>query len=327
MDPETDPVATPTTRPDWLVPVASVAVVAVFVVGAGIVLFGGDHGRGATPHAAPRDANHYPFRPALALAFVRGHTETFHVTETMRGRLRAGSRSAPFDMRMEADVQWHIGAVRKDGSAMLTIHTTHVALDVDGEQAPVPAVPPTHLRLTSDGRVLLSNGTTLFRADVQGPSKVGTDSVSAVLPAGGRTPAPGTKWSRTVRSILFGQPLTYTAHSTLLRRQKDGPVQAAVVKTDIDLRRLHLTIQLSDLAALEHLPRRDAPAGASVTSSGWESIHTISWIDPSARRLLKTVTHARYSVRETAHGLPARLWPQGGGIRMTGSLAMTLERI
>jgi len=43
--------------------------------------------------------------------------------------------------------------------------------------------------------------------------------------------------------------------------------------------------------------------------------------------LLKTVTHARYSVLETAHGLPARLWPVTGGIRMTGSMSMTLERI
>lgn len=326
MDPQIETPTPPTTRPRWFVPVACVTVAAVVVIGAGIVRFAGGHGS-PSARSGPRGTQAYPFRPALALAFVRGHTEAFHVTETMRGRLRAGSRSVPFDMQMEADVQWHIGAVRKDGTAMLTIHTTHVALDVNGQQAPVPAVPPTHLRLTSDGRVLLSNGTTLFRAEVQGPSKVGTDSVSAVLPADGRTPAPGARWRRTVRSILFGQPFTYTARSTLLRREKVADVEAAVVKTDIDLRRLHLTIQLSDLAALEHLPARDAPAGASVTTSGWESIHTISWVDPTARRLLKTVTRARYSVVETAHGLPARLWPQTGGIRMTGSLAMTLERI
>lgn len=327
MDPHDDTTTASPARPKWFVPVACVTVVVVVVVGAGIVWFAGDQGPAPDRHAAGAGADAHHFRPALALAFVRGHTEAFHVTETMHGRLRAGSRSAPFDMRMEADVNWHVGAVRKDGSAMLTVQVGHVALDVDGEQAPVPAVRPTHLRLTSDGRVLLSNGTTLFRADVQGPSKVGSDSVSAVLPARGVTPAPGTKWTRTVRSVLFGQPLTYTAHSTLLRRQRDGSVDTAVVRTDIHLPALHLTIKLSDLAASMHLPAREAPAGASVTTSGWESIHTISWVDPSARSLLKTVTHARYSVLETAHGLPARLWPQTGGIRMTGSLSMTLERI
>ena len=320
--PPPEPDGSPTQRPRWRLWVGSVVVAVVAVAALGFVLENGSAPAAPTGTGGDRA----PFRPALALAFVRGHAQLFHVTQIMHGRLSVGSESALFDMQMEADVRWQVAAVGPDGTAELTVRMSHVALDVNGEQTPVPAVAPTHLRITTDGRVLLSNGTTLFSAEAQGPSKIGVDEVSAILPQGGAHERAGARWARTVRCVVFGQKLTYVAHSTYVGAQRIDGIDTAVVRTDTSLPSFHLTVRLADLAALMHVPANRVPPGSSISYAGWERVRTISWVDPTARRLMKTVTNARYSTRAVAHGDPESRLPKAG-VQMAGTLTMTIERI
>ncbi len=259
---------------------------------------------------------------ALALAFVPGASWHYRMTMSMHGAMEASDRSVPYDVVMAGDAELRVRSVAEDGTAVVQEVFTDVTMTSDGAPVSVPSLPSPILTVTRDGRVIASSGSTLFGGNgAQGPTQVGQEGISAVLPDG--DVSPGDTWTKSVTQSILGSPTTYTTTSVYLRDERLGDAPAAVVGTTAVVP-LDIRVGAADVAAFLGVPADRLPVGAAFVYTGRTIVARTSWIDVDAGRLIETRETGRYEMTTRAQGLPSGALPPGG-VRMTGTLTMTLE--
>jgi hypothetical protein len=290
-------------RPRLAIGAALVAVAVVIAVIASMVI-GGPGGRGAT---------------ALALSFQQGQTQRAHMTMDMKATVETAGRSQPIDVSMSTDVEWRTTGVDASGTATIeeTFSNPHVGVNGSTTTTTLPSIT---LRITRDGSVVSSSGSVIASGMSGGPTQLGADNLSAILPDA--VVSPGDTWTKTVDPTIFGQTIHYTASGRYLRDEQMGGVDAAVVETTSSIP-VDLTLKVADVAAAMGLPATGLPPEASLTYAGHVTTSATSWIDASAKRLLKTEATSRYSMAVKVKGFPANPLPSNG-LTMSGTISLSL---
>lgn len=296
--------APPPRRRGWLV--AAALVVGILVMTLGYSWFSGSRG------------------VALALSFTEGASSSYRMTMSVKGELQAAGQSIPYDLTMNGMVELRVVSVQNDGVAEVQEVFSDVSMTSDGKPVDLPAdLPSPVLHITTDGRVVSSTGATLFGGGgTQGPTQIGQDGISAVLPT--EAVRTGDAWRTPVTQTILGTAVTYTAQGRYVRDEELDGVRAAVVHT-VAVVPIDLTVRATDVAELMGLPVDQVPSDASFTYAGQEHVRRTSWIDAEASALLRTTSQGDYRMTMSSAGLPAGSLPPGG-LSMDGTVTMTLQR-
>lgn len=146
---------------------------------------------------------------------------------------------------MTGDATWRVTSVDSDGTATIQQTFSNAQVTANG-QTLTKDLPTTTFRLTSDGRMLSSNGQTIFSGAPGQQFMGGASQVSAILPSG--SVQPGDTWSKHQSLTIFGNPISFDAHATYVKNDEVSGTNAAVVRTT-DTVPMHFTIDLSQVAS------------------------------------------------------------------------------
>jgi hypothetical protein len=265
-------------------------------------------------------AGHRASRSApLALLFRSGQTSAYRMSMKVNATIAASGRSQSLDSISSENVHWDVLSVNPNGTATIEVTASNATVTTNGRTQPIDVAPQT-LLLTRDGRLLSANAGTLFADAPGGRLLGGGGELSAILP--GTATKPGQSWTRHVSFTMLGSSLKYTLRSTYLRDERLGAEHAAVVRTDGTVP-VDVSVRLSQFATLLGFGGRVPPA-ALLHEQGNMRVHTVSWIDLGARRLLKTNGTSRMALQLTVSGVKGAT--RIGPIALNGILAMSLQR-
>jgi hypothetical protein len=256
---------------------------------------------------------------ALASSFSRGESAEYRISIGTDMVLSVDGQRTPIKSSMDADVAWTVTSTDADGTATVELAFSNASARLNGRSVAAPDLPRMTVRLTPDGDVLSSNGTTLVSGGL-GQGQLSPGKLRVMLPDG--VVKPGDTWSKTSTQTLFGSAIAYTSNGTYLRDERIEGVDAAVVETKATIP-MNLTVTLADVAQLLGLPTDQMPADASFRYEGTAASDALTWIDPRGHRLLKTSTNGEIDVTVTADGVPAAAVPSS--FQMKGTVTVSLE--
>jgi len=298
------------------------AVVAVFLVACGIL---------------PAHAQ------TIALAFKKGDTYKYglHLTASFNIQMGTVSQDVKIDAKAKESVA--VTSVESDGTADISLTVSDMTITTtgkspDGQTSTTTttnssAIPPQQIKVAPDGRILSVNGESISAQSPFGVL-VGSNLAYAVLPD--TAVKPGDKWAKSYdQSQPGGQSSVHvTSNSTYLRDESFHGVNAAVIETKSTAT---FTMSFGSLGnAPNGPPGESQPGGAQPTPAppvvggasmqGTVTSDTISWVDPGARRVLKSTEKA--DLKSTISGLATGTAAAGsfaGGVTITGNQSLDLE--
>jgi hypothetical protein len=262
----------------------------------------------------------------ISLAFKQGEQfkYTLHFTGTFSAHVGSVSQDVKIDAKAKETVT--ITAVESDGTADMTLTLSDLTITTTGKSADggtttstttqAGAIPPQQLKVTPDGRILSINGESISSASPFGVL-AGSYLVYAVLPD--TAVKPGDQWSKSYDQAQPGgsSNVHVTSNSTYLRDESFQGVSAAVIETKSTA---DFTMNLFPPQS----PPPNTPNGnrAGPTPGGFGAMQgsvasdTTSWIDPGARRVLKS------SMKAT---LKASITEFENQVTVTGTQSVDLE--
>ena len=296
-----------------------VAVVAVFLVACGIL---------------PAHAQ------TIALAFKQGDTYKYALHLTASFSINTGSISQDVKLDAKAKESVAVTAVESDGTADISLTVSDMTITTTGK-APdgststttttnSTAIPPEQIKVAPDGRILSVNGESISAQSPFGVL-VGSNLAYAVLPD--TAVKPGDKWTKSYDQSQPGgeSSVHITSNSTYLRDESFRGVNAAVIETKSTST---FTMGFGSTAPAPNAP--NAPPGGQpspvppvvggASMQGTVTSDTISWVDPGARRVLKSTEKA--DLKSTISGLANGTAAAGafaGGVTITGTQSLDLE--
>ena len=253
----------------------------------------------------------------LALLFRSGQTSAYRMSMKVNATIAVSGRSQSLDSSSSENLRWDVVSVNPNGTATIEVTASNATVTSNGRTQPIDVAPQT-LLLTRDGRLL--DAGTLFADAPGGRLFGGGGELSAILPA--HSTKPGQSWTRHLSFTMLGSSLKYTLRSTYLRDERLGTEHAAVVRT-VGTVPVDVSVRLSQFATLLGFGGRVPPA-ALLHERGNVRVHTVSWIDLGARRLLKTNGTSRMALQLTVRGVKGA--SRIGPIALNGTLAMSLQR-
>lgn len=295
------------------------AVVAVFLVACGIL---------------PAHAQ------TIALAFKQGDTYRYALHLTASFSIRTGSISQDVKLDAKAKESVAVTSVESDGTADVSLTVNDMTITTTGKTPDgststttttnSSAIPPQQIKIAPDGRILSVNGESISAQSPFGVL-VGSNLAYAVLPD--TAVKPGDRW---VKSYDQSQPggqssVHVTANSTYLRDESFQGVNAAVIETRSTST---FTMGFGATAPAPNAPNAPPggrpsplpPAVGGASMQGTVTADTISWVDPGARRVLKSTEMA--DLKSTISGLANGTAAAGafaGGVTITGTQSLDLE--
>ena len=229
----------------------------------------------------------------LALNFKSGDTYRYSLHFTATFAVTATTTaSATQNVKVDAKAKETatVTNVESDGTADMSLTFSDLKVTTSGK-APdgktttdtttqTSAIPPQQLKVAPDGRILSVNGENVSAASPFGVL-VGGELAYAVLPDS--AVKPGDKWSKSYDQSQPGarSSVHVTTNSTYLRDESFHSVNAAVVETKSNAR---FTMSFS----------------AQSSMLGTVDTDTTSWVDPGARRVLKSTSKATLKATITA---------------------------
>ena len=289
------------------------AVVAVFLVSCGIL----------PVHAQ-----------TIALAFKQGDQYKYALHFGATFSIKTGTVSEDVKIDAKAKETAAVTNVESDGTADVSLTVSDITITTTGKSPDgttsttttknSDAIPPQQLKVAPDGRILALNGESV---SAESPFGVlaGSNLAYAVLPD--TAVKPGDKWTKSYdQSQPGGQSSVHvTTNSTYLRDETFHGVSAAVIDTKSTAT---FTMGFNLTAPAPNAPNAPSPppgiGGASM--QGTVTSDTISWIDPSARRVLKSTEKA--DLTSTISGIANGTAAAGaivGGVTITGTQSLDLE--
>jgi hypothetical protein len=197
---------------------------------------------------------------------------------------------------------------------------SNVSVSSSGHSQTVPSPPVVTIHVTRDGRVLSTSGLTIASSGSgQFPGLGSTDQISALLPD--HVVKPGDTWTESVSRTMLGSRISFRASGTYVRNEKVGAVTAAVIQSKATIP-MHFTLTGADLASLLPGLRGALPSNAKIAYSGQVATASTTWIDPAAKKLLKTQATGTFTIDMTASsgGVAAG---RNLTLRMTGTQTIT----
>lgn len=224
---------------------------AVVLVVTGVVLFRG----GGRAEAVP-----------LALAFTEGESETYRISQSIEGDLALsgfggeipeGFAGMHLVLDMSQTVTWDVLSVDEDGVATISVTTSDASASFNGIEAPSSELvsPPVEMRVAPDGRILSIDDVSFAGFEGGGlpgeGSLPGMSQITPLLPEDGAPVAPGDTWDASYSQDLpFAEgSIDYDVHSTYLRNEEVGGVDAAVISSTMTVP-FDLSFRMKDLAAI-----------------------------------------------------------------------------
>lgn len=293
-----------------LVAVLAGALAMVLVV-TGVVLFRG----GGRADAVP-----------LALAFTEGESETFTISQSIEGDLSLsgfegeipeGFAGMHLVLDMSETVTWDVLSVDQDGVATISVTTSDASASINGFEAPASELvsPPVEMRVAPDGRILSIDDVSF--AGVEGGglpgqgSLPGMNQVTPLLPEDGAPVAPGDTWESSYsQDFPFAEgSIDYDVHSTYLRNEEIGGVDAAVIRSSMTVP-LDLTFRMKDLGAFieeQHgVSDKDLSEmrHATMAFEGTLEFDMTSFVDFAAQKLLRSESAGAFDFTMEFAGFP-----------------------
>ena len=239
----------------------------------------------------------------VSLAYKTGdiYKYSFHVV--MKYTIAASGMSIPLDMDLGAKETVTVKSVDSSGTADLSVDISNVTVKTSMSGTTNTTTTKTggtlDMKVAKDGRVLSVNGDA-FGSSTALPGMTGTQGgvVSAILPD--HPVKPGDKWTKSYDepNPLGTSAIHATSNSTYLRDESVGSIKTAVIDSKVNTN-LDMTIDLSSMLGASGAPAPTSGAVGAETLSmkGTSNSDTTTWIDTSARRLVKT--HSTGSVDAT----------------------------
>jgi hypothetical protein len=247
---------------------------------------------------------------SVSLAYKTGDTYKYSFHVVMKYTIAASGMSIPLNMDLGAKETLTVKSVDSSGTADLSVAISDVTVKTSMSGTTNTTTTKTggtlDMKVAKDGRVLSVNGDA-FGSSTALPGMTGTQGgvVSAILPD--HPVKPGDKWTKSydVPNPLGTSAIHASSNNTYLRDESVGSIKTAVIESKVNTN-LDMTIDLSSMLGASGVP---APTGGAVgaetlSMKGTSNSDTTTWIDTSARRLVKT--HSTGSVDATMSvNLPA----------------------
>ena len=285
---------------------------AVVLVVTGVVLFRG----GGRAEAVP-----------LALAFTEGESETYRISQSIEGDLALsgfggeipeGFSGMHLVLDMSQTVTWDVLAVDEDGVATISVTTTDTSASFNGIEAPSSELvsPPIEMRVAPDGRILSIDDVSFAGFEGGGlpgeGSLPGMSQITPLLPEDGAPVAPGDTWDASYSQDLpFAEgSIDYDVHSTYLRNEEVGGVDAAVIRSAMTVP-FDLSFRMKDLAAVFEeqggaLSEKELSdlRHATMTIDGGLEFDMTSFVDFAEQRLLSSESAGTFDFTLEFDGFP-----------------------
>ena len=224
----------------------------------------------------------------LALNFKAGDTYRYALHFTATFAVTATTAAVTENVKVDARAKEaaNVTNVESDGTADISLTFSDLSVTTTGKTSDgktttdtttqTSALPPQQLKLAPDGRMVSVNGESVSAASPFGVL-VGGELAYAVLPDS--AVKPGDKWSKSYdQSQPGGQSSVHvTTNSTYLHDESFHGVNAAVVET-----------------------KSNAVFTMNGSMLGSVDSDTTSWVDPKARRVLKSTSKAALKATITA---------------------------
>ncbi len=262
----------------------------------------------------------------ISLAFKQGEQfkYTLHFTGTFSAQVGNVSQDVKIDAKARETVS--ITTVESDGTADMTLTLSDLTITITGKSADgstttsttsqTSAIPPQQLKVAPDGRILSINGESISSASPFGVL-AGSYLVYAVLPD--TAVKPGDKWSKSYDQAQLGgsSSVHVMTNSTYLRDESFHGVNAAVIETKsaADFTMNLFPPQSSPPSTPNGARAGPTPGGFGAMQGSVES-DTTSWLDPGARRVLKSSMKAM---------LKANITEFENQVTVTGTQSVDLE--
>ncbi|MEX2203060.1 MAG: hypothetical protein WD965_03120 [Actinomycetota bacterium] len=284
---------------------------AVALVATGVFLFRG----GGRAEAVP-----------LALAFAEGESENYTISQSIEGDLSLsgfggeipeGFAGMHLMLDMSETVTWDVLSVDADGVATISVTTSDASASINGFEAPSSelAGPPVEMRVAPDGRILSIEDVSF--ADVESGglpgqgSLPGMNQVTPLLPEDGAPVAPGDTWDASYsQDFPFAEgSIDYDVHSTYLRNEEIGGVDAAVIRSTMTVP-IDLSFRMKDLAAFieeqEGVSEKDLSElrHATMAFEGTLEFDMTSFVDFEAQKLLRSESAGTFDFTMEFAGFP-----------------------
>jgi hypothetical protein len=234
---------------------------------------------------------------------------------------------------MSEVVTWEVASVDADGTATIEVSVSEMSGSVNGMSIPAEAsaVPPVEIVVAADGRILSAGGMNLGgMGGGQGFGFPGMGQLTPILPDGGEPVAPGDTWEK-----HFSQDFPYgdgtiqiDSTSTYDRNETVNGVDAAVIVTklaipmDFTMNMLDLIDSLGEDAGAAGATGIAALGNASVDYSGNASFTQTSYVDLTAKQLLRTQSTGDFDITMTF----AQLAGFDGAMTLNGTFTQEMER-
>jgi hypothetical protein len=240
---------------------------------------------------------------SISLASKTGDTYKYSFHMVVKYTIAASGMSIPLDMDLGAKETVTVKSVDSSGTADLSVDISNVAIKMSMNGTTNTTTTKTggtlDMKVAKDGRVLSVNGNA-FGSSATLPGMTGTQGgvVSAILPD--HPVKPGDTWTKSYDqpNPLGGSSIHTTSNNTYLRDESVGSVKTAVIESKVNTN-LDMTIDLSSMLGASGMPSPagDAAGAETLSMKGTSKSDTTSWIDTSARRMVKT--HSSGSVNAT----------------------------
>jgi len=240
---------------------------------------------------------------SISLAYKTGDTFKYGFHVVMKYTIGASGMSIPLNMDLGAKETVTVKSVDSSGTADLSVDINNVSIKMSMNGTTNTTTTNTggtiDMKVAKDGRVLSVNGNA-FGSSTALPGMTGTQGgvVSAILPD--HPVKPGDTWTKSydVPNPLGASAIHATSNNTYLRDETVAGVKAALVESKVNTN-LDMTIDLSSMlgAAGTPTPTGGAPGAETLSMKGTNTSDTTTWIDTSARRIVKT--HSSGSVNAT----------------------------
>jgi hypothetical protein len=285
---------------------------AVVLVVTGVVLFRG----GGRAEAVP-----------LALAFTEGESETYRISQSIDGDLALsgfggeipeGFAGMHLVLDMSQTVTWDVLSVDQDGVATISVTTTDASASFNGIEAPSSELvgPPIEMRVAPDGRILSIDDVSFAGFEGGGlpgeGSLPGMSQITPLLPEDGAPVAPGDTWDASYSQDLpFAEgSIDYDVHSTYLRNEEVGGVDAAVISSRMTVP-FDLSFRMKDLATILEEQGEDVSEGelaelrhATMAIEGNLEFDMTSFVDFGAQKLLGSESAGTFDFTLEFAGFP-----------------------
>lgn len=279
----------------------------------------------------------------IALAFKQGETYRYALHLTAAFTIDAGTITQDVKIDAKAKESVDVTSVESDGTADVSLTVSDMTITTTGKSPDGKTttstttnssdIPPQQIKIAPDGRILAVNGESISAQSPFGVL-VGSNLAYAVLPD--TAVKPGDTWTKSYdQSQPGGQSSVHVvSNSTYLRDEGFRGVNAAVIETKSTAT---FTMGFNPVAPAPNAPNApNAPPGVQpspvppailgASMQGTVTSDTTSWVDPGARRVLKSTEKA--DLKSTISGLAngtAAAGALAGGVTITGTQSLDLE--